>query len=227
MTTLINEKNLCMKKKFTLLTILPHLIFLILLSACGNDANEKNVSTEVKATKKDSPAAEKKIDAVPKRPPIINITDTVSVKRIVLCMKDSAATFDRISLKLAEIYGFKLAAIIKKTKMKTAGPSMAWYKTQKAPYYFEAGIPVEKKLGKLPSNVFIKEIGSDSVTVAHFYGPYDLLPEAYDALKDIMKDRKKKAKEKIYEIYVGDPMDKNGKMIDPYKVQTDVVFTWK
>ena len=162
-----------------------------------------------------------------KRPPIINITDTVSVKRTVLCIKDSAATFERISLKLGEIYGFKLGAIIKKTKMKVAGPPMAWYITQKAPYYFEAGIPVEKKLGKLPSNIIIKEIGVDSVTVAHFYGPYDLLPEAYDALKDIMKSRKKKAKQKIYELYIGDPMDKDGKMIDPYKVQTDVVFTWQ
>ena len=111
--------------------------------------------------------------------------------------------------------------------MKVAGQPMAWYNTQKAPYYFEAGIPVEKKLGKLPSNIFIKEIGVDSVTVAHFYGPYDLLPDAYDAMKDIMKDRKKKTKGKPYEIYVGDPMDKDGKMKDPYKVQTDVVFPWK
>ena len=74
---------------------------------------------------------------------------------------------------------------------------------------------------------FIKEIGTDSITVAHFYGPYDLLPDAYDALKDIIKNRKKKIKEKPYEIYAGDPIDKDGKMKDPYKVQTDVIFTWK
>ncbi len=216
-----------MKKYYSVLITLPYLIFLISLSACSNDAGEKNTSPEATNVKKDSPTVEKKIEIPAKRPPIINITDTVSVKRTVLCIKDSAATFERISLKLGEIYGFKLAAIIKKTKMKVVGQPMAWYNTQKAPYYFEAGIPVEKKIGKLPSNVFIKEIGVDSVTVAHFYGPYDLLPEAYDALKDIMKDRKRKAKQKIYEIYVGDPMDKDGKMKDPYKVQTDIVFSWK
>lgn len=216
-----------MKKNYSSLIALPYLIFMICLTACSNDTGEKNVTPEAKAVKKDSPAVAKKMEIPAKRPPIINITDTVSVKRTVLCIKDSAATFERISLKLGEIYGFKLSAIIKKTKMKVAGPPMAWYITQKAPYYFEAGIPVEKKLGKLPSNIIIKEIGVDSVTVAHFYGPYDLLPEAYDALKDIMKDRKKKAKQKIYELYVGDPMDKDGKMIDPYKVQTDVVFTWQ
>ena len=153
--------------------------------------------------------------------------DTVSVKRTVIYMKDSAATYERISMKLGEIYGFKLAAVLKKTGMKTAGQPMAWYHNQKAPYYFEAGVPVEKKAGKLPSNVYVREIGTDSVTIARFYGPYDLLPQAYDALKEMMKERRKKAKEKIYEIYVDDPMDKEGKMKDPYKVQTDVVFTWK
>jgi effector-binding domain-containing protein len=216
-----------MKKGYSLLTLLPFLIVLIFFSACSNDTGEKNIPPEVTAVKKDSPAVEKKIETPAKRPPIINIMDTVSVKRTVIYIKDSAATYERISLKLAEIYGFKLAAIMKKTGMKASGQPMAWYNTQKAPYYFEAGIPVEKKLGKLPSNVFVREIGVDSVTVARFYGPYDLLPQAYDALKEMMKDRKKKAKQKIYEIYVGDPMDNDGKMKDPYKVQTDVVFTWK
>ena len=216
-----------MKKYLRLLTAFLSLFFLFFLAACGNDAAEKKTSSEVKETKKDIPATEKKTDITPKRPPIINIMDTLSVKRTVICMRDSAATYDRIALKLGQIYGFKLAAIIKKTGMKVNGQPMAWYKTTKAPYFFEAGVPVEKKSGKLPSNVLVKEIAKDSVTVARFYGPYDLLPDAYDALKDIMKGRKKKAKLPIYEIYVDDPMDKEGKMKDPYKVQTDVVFTWK
>lgn len=200
---------------------------LFLFAACSSNTSEKNATPATSSAKKDTPVEEKKVATVKKRPPIINITDTVSTKMTVLCLKDSAANFDRIALKLGNIYGVKLAAILKKTGMKPAGQPMAWYNTQKAPYYFEAGIPVEKKLGKLPSNAFIKQIGTDSVTVAHFYGPYDLLPEAYNALKEMMKDRKKKAKQKIYEIYVGDPMDKDGKLKDPYKVQTDVVFTWK
>ncbi len=29
-----------------------------------------------------------------------------------------------------------------------------------------------------------------------------------------------------YEIYVGDPIDANGKPIDPYSVRTDIVFPW-
>jgi effector-binding domain-containing protein len=217
-----------MKQHASILHLLPYLFFLCLLAACGSGGNDKKEQPEVKSTKKDTPAVvEKKVETPAKRPPIINITDTVSVKQTILCMKDSAASFERISLKLGAIYGAKLGAVLKKTGMKMAGPPMAWYRTQKAPYYFEAGIPVDKKQGKIPANCYFKQTGTDSVTVAHFYGPYDLLPDAYDALKDLMKDRKKKAKEPVYEIYVGDPVDKDGKMKDPYKVQTDVVFTWR
>ncbi len=107
------------------------------------------------------------------------------------------------------------------------GAPVAWYKGQKAPYFFEAGIPIDKKPAKLPSGTFIKQIGIDSIVVAHFYGPYDLLPQAYDALKDWLKDHKKTDKGAPYEIYVGDPFDSTGKPKDPYKVQTDILFPWK
>ena len=107
------------------------------------------------------------------------------------------------------------------------GQPMAWYNTTKPPYYFEAGVPVDKKPSKLPANTFIREIGADSVVVAHFYGKYEQISLAYDALKDWIKDRKKTQKGKPYEVYVDDPVDKDGKMKDPYKVQTDIIFTWK
>jgi effector-binding domain-containing protein len=142
-------------------------------------------------------------------------------------MKDSAATRERISIKLAKIYGSKLASIIKKNRLKVSGPPMAWYSTKKAPFYFEAGIPIEKKLGKIPANVFTRDIAVDSVLVAHFYGNYNQLPQAYEALADILKSRKKTLQAKPYEIYVDDPMDKDGKLKDPYKVQTDIVFPWR
>ena len=108
-----------------------------------------------------------------------------------------------------------------------AGAPMAWYNTMKAPYFFEAGIPVNKKPAKLPAGVFVREMGNDSAVVAHFYGPYNLLSQGYDAVKERMKDEKKKSSAAPYEIYVGNPMDKNGKMIDPYKVRTDIVFPFK
>jgi effector-binding domain-containing protein len=197
----------------------------ILLFACNNPSKEKK-ETE-KPVQKDTPVVEKKKITEEKPPSIINITDTLSRKLLVLYMKDSAATRDRISLKLGKIYGGKLAGIIKKNGLKVSGPPMAWYSTKKAPFYFEAGIPVEKKAGKIPVNVFTREIAVDSVLVAHYYGKYDQLSQAYEALADILKGRKKTLQGKPYEIYVDDPMDKDGKLKDPYKVQTDIVFPWR
>ncbi len=207
--------------------ILPAYIFTVLLAACSNNADEKKAET---VAKKDSTAKEEKKPEAPagtRRPPIINITDTLSVKQTIIYMKDSAATVERLQLKLGEILGVKLGALLMKNKVKMAGAPVAWYKSTKPPYFFEVGVPVDKKPAKLPSNVFVREMGVDSVTVAHFYGAYDMLPQAYEALSDWMKGHKKKLDGKPYEVYVDDPMDKDGKMKDPYKVRTDVIFPWK
>lgn len=207
-------------------TILSVWVLSVLLVACNNADEEKKDDTG----KKDSVVKqEKKAEpvAASRRPPIINITDTLSVRQTVLYMKDSAATVERLQFKLGEILGVKLGAILMKNKAKSVGAPIAWYKSTRAPYFFEAGIPIDKKPAKLPSNVFVREMLVDSVTVAHFYGSYDMLPQAYEALGDWIKDNKKKLNGKPYEVYVDDPMEKDGKMKDPYKVRTDVIFPWK
>ena len=158
------------------------------------------------------------------RPPIVNIVDTLAPKAIVIFCRDSAANFERISLKLGKIYGVKLAEYIKKNNLKSAGAPMAWYKKQKAPYFFEAGIPVNKKGTKAVAGVQVKEMAVGKVVIAHFFGPFDLLPVGYDAIKEWMKDNNKTATGPAYEVYVTDPLDKDGKAIDPYKVQTDIIF---
>ena len=49
----------------------------------------------------------------------------------------------------------------------------------------------------------------------------------HDAIKEYMKDNKKVAAGAPYEIYITDPIDKEGKAVDPYKIQTDIVFPIK
>ncbi len=216
-----------MKKSTTLLLTSQFLAATIFLIACNS--SDKKVTDNKTDTVKPVRAvvAEKQTTGTSEKPGIINILDTVATKSIVIYMKDSAKTFERISIKLAQIYGVKLADVLKKNKIQMAGAPMAWYKSQKAPYFFEAGVPVNKTPAKLPNNVFVREMNADSAVIAHFYGPYNLLPQGYDALKEWMKDEKKMANGAPYEIYIGDPIDKNGKPIDPYKVRTDIVFPHK
>jgi len=199
---------------------------LVLVFACNNTPQEKKAIADSTDHKKEKPKAKEPV-VESKRGPVINITDTLSIKRMVLTMKDSAATMERVGLKLGEIYDVKLAAIIKKNNLKVTGAPVAWYKGPKVPVFFEAGLPIDKKPSKLPKGAYIREIGIDSIVVAHFYGPYNLIPQAYEALRDWLKDHKKVVKGVPYEIYVDSPLDESGKPKDPYKVQTDIVFAWK
>lgn len=199
--------------------------FIILNSCSNNDKKPVAGADTIKPVRTNAVATEKKKpETATEKPAIINIFDSLAPKRIVLYMKDSAKTFERISLKLGTIYGVKLAEVLKKNGLKMTGAPMAWYKSQKAPYFFEAGVPVNKKPAKLPANVFVKETGADSVTMAHFYGPYNLLGQGYDAIKERLKDENKTASAAPYEIYIDDPVDKKGKPVDPYKIRTDIVF---
>jgi effector-binding domain-containing protein len=206
---------------------LKKFFFLVLTTGILLSCKDKKAVT-VKNTepgivvRKDTANLKKEVQ--PSRPPIINIVDTVSVKYIVVYVKDTAASSQRISEKLAAIYGSKLPAFIAKNNLKIIGPPIAWYKSNKSPFIFEAGFPVDKKPAKVSKGILVKNIGGDSAVMAHFYGPYSSTFMAYEALTDWLKDNKKKTSGLPYEIYVTDPVGKDGKLIDPYKVQTDIVF---
>lgn len=214
-----------MKTSFRLL-FLPLLLATCAVLMCCNGKGKKEPVAPPKDTlivpvKRTEKADQKQ------RPPIINIVDTVAPKRMVIFAKDSAKTYERIGMKLGKVYGTKLAETIKKNNLKMTGAPIAWYKTTKAPFFFEAGIQVNKRPGKLSKGVQVRELEAGTVVVAHFYGPYNMMPQGYDAIKEWMKFNKKSAAGAPYEIYVSDPIDKNGKPLDPYKVQTDIVFPVK
>ncbi len=205
-------------------------IFLLLavamLGACKQKKTEAVKSLEPSiVVRKDTANLKKEVQ--PSRPPIINIEDTIAPKYLVLYIKDTASSSERISQKLAKIFGEKLPEFINKNKLKITGPPIAWYKTSKVPFFFEAGLPVDKRPAKLPKGILVKNIGGDSAVIAHFYGPYSTTFMGYEALADWLKDHKKKTSGLPYELYVTDPMGKDGKLIDPYKVQTDIVFPHK
>ena len=208
-------------KSYFAVTILSSLLFC--LFACRDDKKNNEKEPLPVILKKDS-AVGKKSEAARDAAPIINITDSVAPKANIIYIKDSAATSLRLSQKLAQIYGSKLGAVIKQNKLKVTGAPVAWYRTQKAPFFFEAGLPVDRKPAKLPKNILYKTIGGDSALIAHFYGPYEQTSMAYEALNDWLKDHKKRLKAAAYEVYVTDPIDKNGKAVDPFKVQTDIIF---
>ncbi len=159
--------------------------------------------------------------------PIVNIVDTVEIKRIVLCLKDSSASSAGMSEKLSEMYNNKIPAAITSSKLKIIGQPIAWYKTQKAPFFFEVGIPIEKAPAKMPKGFFIKKTGGDSALVAHFFGPNVLSAIGYDALTEMLKERKRKKAAAAYEIYIDNPFEIKKAKVDAYKQQTDIVLPYR
>ena len=201
------------------------LFILVALVSCnsGNQKNKTALPTIIR--KKDKPVS--KSDTTLRSAPIINISDTVSMPMMVLSVKDSAYNNIRLGEKLAKIYGEKIQNCIASNHLKVMGPPVAWYKTQKAPFFFEAAIPVSKKPNKLAKGINFKKIPSTRIIVAHYYGPYDETVQAYQFLKEWLKDNKKSLVAPPYEVYVDDPFDENGKPMDPYKVQTDIIFPYR
>ena len=163
----------------------------------------------------------------PAKGPIVNIIDTLEVKRMVLCVKDSSATSTGLSEKLSNILNKKIPEVLAASKIKMVGPPIAWYKSQKPPFFFEIGIPVDKVPVKMPKGFFIKKTGGDSALVAHFFGPNMLSNIGYDAVTDMLKEQNKKKSKAAYEIYVDNPFEIKKVKIDPYKQQTDIVMPYR
>ncbi len=204
------------------LTGLSAIACLLLASGCSDNnttTGKKEPAPKADTGKKEAPAPA----PAAKRPPVMNIVDTLTPKRIVLYMKDSAASMDRIGMKLGDIYGVKLAKFMKDNKVTPTGSPMAWYKGNTAPYFFEAGMPVDKAPGKLSAGIFSRVVPAGSVILVHFYGPYEMMGMAYDEVKARMDKGKIAAAGAPFEIYIGDPEVQK----DPYKVQTDIVFPVK
>ncbi len=203
--------------------------FILIFSAigCGKKAKKEKPTPDSPAIIVRKDTARLKKETPPARSPIINIVDSILPKSTIIYIKDSASSSERISQKLAGIFGSRLNKTIKDNKLTIIGPPMAWYKTSKAPFFFEAGFAVNKKPAKPGKNVMVRVIGGMPAVVAHFYGPYSSTYVGYEVLSDWLKEKKKKRSGSPYEIYVSDPLDKDGKPADPYKVQTDIVFPYK
>ena len=198
------------------------------ITSCGQNDNKNQPTGKDSSLGIIKPAitVQKQEDPTPKAP-IINIKDSLTAKALYIMVKDSAANDEILAKKFTKIFDSILTKVIKTNKLTLKGSPACWYQKHKAPYFFEAGLPVDKKPVKLPKKVFTKQTGSDSALVAHFFGPYHLTDQGYVALKEMHKEIKpgKKAG-KIFEVFVDDPLDENGKMKNPYKVQTNIILPY-
>jgi effector-binding domain-containing protein len=205
------------------LTLTLGVIYIIFFTISCAGKEEKKTPTQIVS---DKPAAETP-SIVTQKAPIINMADTIQLKRIVLCYKDSSMSREGMFVKLSNIYNNKLPESIKINKIKAVGAPMAWHTKVKKAYFFEAGIPIDKIPTKLGKGIYVKNTNTDSVFIARFFGPNELAAGAYNALNEKLKDAHKTKSGNIYEVYVDNIFVTTIDKKDAYKMQTDIVLPYK
>lgn len=156
--------------------------------------------------------------ALPNMPdPKMEIAEANSPGRNLLYIKTSAEKFSDISEHLEVAYS-EIGTFIKSLGLKTTGAPMAFYSGSNYPMKIEAAVPVDKLPPATQGSINARELLESKAVVVHFWGPYQLLPKAYDKIKEWMKANNKEANGAPYEVYIGDA----GTEKDPYKVQTDI-----
>ncbi len=136
----------------------------------------------------------------------------------ILFIKTSADKFADIGPRLGAAYA-EIGNFAKPLGIKTSGAPMAFYSGPTYPMSIEAAVPVDKLPPATQGSINTKQVLESKVVVIHFWGPYELVPKAYDKIKEWMKANNKESNGAPYEVYIGDPMTTK----DPYQVQTDIV----
>ncbi len=159
------------------------------------------------------------------RGPVINISDTILEKTNILCVRDSAANQEILTKKLNYLHDTILANALVKYKLKSIGSPVAFYKKKRAPYFFEAGIPVNNKISISSKKFYYKTLPQGKGIVAHYFGPKDLLNIAYGSLDTYITNQKLERTGSSFEIYF--PSAASKETGNPYKQQTDIVIPVK
>lgn len=84
------------------------------------------------------------------------------------------------------------------------------------------GVPVNKP-GKDKGRVKAEKIASQKAVVAYYFGPYDKIEPAYNALHEYVRDSKMEVSGGPIEVYMNDPMTEK----DPMKLETAIFFPIK
>jgi effector-binding domain-containing protein/ribosome-associated toxin RatA of RatAB toxin-antitoxin module len=155
--------------------------------------------------------------------PTVIIEEKDMPAQTVLYVSETAADMKEIGEKLGKIYGEELGAFLKKNGLEMAGPPVAWYTSNKPPFVFDAGVPVNKATAPIGGRIKLRPVPAGKVVVAHYRGPYELMTKGYDEIQAWLKANNKTATGRPYEVYIGDPVVEK----DPYKVLTDIVMPYQ
>ena len=186
---------------------------ILLFSSCENfnfgskDKDKDTTSDTTSSSTSSSPAADTKpVTEEPKSAPdetVINVEPTLVRPQLFLMMKDFSDNPGSIKTKQDVLFN-NLDFLLVKNQLRPVGAPAAWHSQQANLYVVEAGVPLDKKLSKEEPGTFYRQTKRTKAVVVHFFGRRSLLPRAYKAMEEWLKDNHQTAVGVPWEVYESD-----------------------
>lgn len=134
----------------------------------------------------------------------------------VLFIKDTAPDNEAIKDILGKGYG-ELMQFIQTNQLKPV-KFMTWYYAMQPPWPVDIAVETDKIPAELKGRIQSRIQPGSEVIIAHMWGPYDKVEEAYIHIFNWMKRNNRKAKGAPFEVYLNDPVS----VKSPMEIRTDV-----
>jgi effector-binding domain-containing protein len=152
-------------------------------------------------------------DSVPVK---IQLEQTTMNDMTILFIPDTAKTNEAIEGVFSKDYG-ELMQYIQQNKLQPF-KFIAWYYTAKAPWLMDVAVEITQAPAELSGRIQSRTQKGGEVLIAHMWGPYDQVGQAYTQIQTWLKENKREAREAPFEVYINDP----SAVKDASEIQTDI-----
>jgi len=134
----------------------------------------------------------------------------------LLFIPDTAKTTDAMTGIFTRDYG-ELMQFIQENKLQ-ALKFMAWYYSMQPPWHMEVAVETDNLPEQLGGRIRSRIQKGGEVLIAHMWGPYDQVGQAYEQIEKWLKQNNRKAKGHPFEVYLNDP----AAVKNPLEIMTDI-----
>jgi effector-binding domain-containing protein len=143
--------------------------------------------------------------------------EKTSIKTMfILFVKDTAETNESLKDIFGKDYG-ELMQCINQNKLHPL-KFMAWYYSVQPPWIIDVAVETSTMPAQLSGRIMSREQEGGDVVIAHVWGPYDQVGQAYMQIEKWLKENNRKAKANPFEVYLNDP----SMVKDASEIQTDI-----
>lgn len=95
---------------------------------------------------------------------------------------------------------------------------LAWYYSMQSPWIMDIAVETDKLPSELRGRIKSRIEKGGEVLIAHMWGPYSELSQAYIQIENWLKQNNRVARGNPFEVYLNDPFT----VKDPSEIQTDI-----